>query len=85
MGAGGHFGSPIWAILDDRKLLSMAFLAISDQYTTFFLYIFFKMVASGHEEIVASGYFGSPICAKCNSLVIPLCVINGYAEYEVDR
>ena len=35
MAAGGHFGSPIWAILDDRKSLSIAFLAISDQYTTF--------------------------------------------------
>ena len=32
--AGAHFGSPIWAILDDRKSLSIAFLAISDQYTT---------------------------------------------------
>ena len=36
MAAGGHFGNPIWAILDDRKSLSIAFLAISDQYTTFF-------------------------------------------------
>ena len=36
MAADGHFGSPIWAILDDRKSLSIAFLAISDQYTTFF-------------------------------------------------
>ena len=60
------FGNPIWAILDDRKSLSIAFLAISDQYTTF------------------SFDFGSPICAKINR-VIPLCVINGYAKYEVDR
>ena len=30
------FGSPIWAILDDRKSLSIAILVISDQYTTFF-------------------------------------------------
>ena len=37
MAAGGHFGSPIWDILDDRKSLSIAFLAISDQYTIFFL------------------------------------------------
>ena len=37
---------------------------------------FFKMAASGH--------FGSPICAK-NNRVLPLCVINGYAKYEVDR
>ena len=57
MAAGGHFGSPIWAILDDRKSLSIAFLAISDQYTTFFLFeIFYKMAASGH--------FGSPIPPK---------------------
>ena len=42
----------------------------------FFLNIFFKMAASGH--------FGSPICAK-NNRVLPLCVINGYAKYEVDR
>ena len=33
MAVGGHFGSPIWPILDDRKSLSIAFLAISDQYT----------------------------------------------------
>ena len=42
MAAGGHFGSPIWAILDDRKSLSIAFLAISDQYTTFFFNLFTK-------------------------------------------
>ena len=41
MAAGGHFGSLIWAILDDRKSLSIAFLAISDQFTTFF-FIFFQ-------------------------------------------
>ena len=29
-------------------------------------------------------HFGSPICAK-NNRVLPLCVINGYAKYEVDR
>ena len=33
-------------ILDDRKSLSIAFLAISDQYTT--LIFFHKMDASGH-------------------------------------
>ena len=38
----GHFGSPIWAILDDRKSLSIAFLAISDQYTTFLFKSFSK-------------------------------------------
>ena len=26
----------------------------------------------------------NPICAK-NNRVLPLCVINGYAKYEVDR
>ena len=40
MAAGGHFGSPIWAILDDRKSLSITFLAISDQYTTYFIFYF---------------------------------------------
>ena len=46
MADGRHFGSPFWAILDDRKSLSIAFLAISDQYATlFFLNIFFKMAA----------------------------------------
>ena len=77
MAAGLHFGSPFWAISDDRKSLSIAFLAISDQYATFFcLNFFFKIAASGH--------FESPICAK-NNRVLPLCVINGYAKYEVDR
>ena len=42
MVAGGHFGSPIWAILDDRKSLSITFLAISDQYTTFFVWNIFQ-------------------------------------------
>ena len=37
------------AILDDRKSLSIAFLAISDQYATFILFLFFhKMAAGGH-------------------------------------
>ena len=106
-------------ILDDRKSLSNAFLAISDQYATLiFLDFFFKMAAGGHLEdrfepfwmnenhfrwyfspfqintqlfvfeivfkMAASGHFGSPICAKHNR-VLPLCVINGYAKYEVDR
>ena len=35
MADGRHFGSPIWVILDDRISLSIAFLAISDQYSTF--------------------------------------------------
>ena len=34
--------------------------------------------------MAASGHFGSPICAK-NNRVLPLCVINGCAKYEVDR
>ena len=76
MAAGGHFGSPIWAVLDDRKSLSIAFLAISDQYTTFFCDFVYKMAASGH--------FGSPISPQ-NNRALPLCVINGYAKYEVDR
>ena len=42
------------AILDNRKSLSMALLAISDQYAILFYY-FFKMAAGGH--------FGSPIWA----------------------
>ena len=65
------------AILDDPKSLLITFLAISDQYaTSIFFRFFFKMAASGH--------FGSPICAK-NNRVLPLCVINGYAIYEVDQ
>ena len=46
---------PPAAILDDRKSLLIAFLAISDQYETFFFTFFFKMAAGGH--------FGSPIWA----------------------
>ena len=34
--------------------------------------------------MATGGHFGSPICAK-NNRVPPLCVINGYAKYEVDR
>ena len=34
--------------------------------------------------MAASGHFGSLICAK-NSRILPLCVINDYARYEVDR
>ena len=72
-------------ILDDRKSLSIAFLAISDQYATFCI----KMAAGGHFgspiwaiflkllfKMAAGGHFGSPICAK-NNRVLPLCVING--------
>ena len=52
MAAGGHFGSPIWAILDDRKSLSIAFLAISDQYTTFLVFeFFFKMPPAAILEV----------------------------------
>ena len=56
MAAGRHFGSPFWAILDDRKSLSIAFLAISDQYATFFFLIFFFKLAAGR-------HFGSPFWA----------------------
>ena len=41
MAAGRHFGIPFWAILDDRKSLSIAFLAISDQYATSFFFEYF--------------------------------------------
>ena len=34
--------------------------------------------------MAASGNFGSPICAK-NNRVLPLCVINDYAKYEVNQ
>ena len=67
------------AILDDRKLLLIAFLAISDQYATFiFLKKIHKMAAGGHFgwpkitfarischfKMAASGHFGCPIFAK---------------------
>ena len=65
----GHFGWP--KINFDR--ISRHFRSI---HNSFFCNFFFKMAASGH--------FGSPICAK-NNRVLPLCVINGYAKYEVDR
>ena len=42
----GNFFSQNGAILDDRKSLSIAFLAISDQFL--FIYSFFKMAASSH-------------------------------------
>ena len=51
MAAGGHFASLIWAILDDQKSLSIAFLAISDQYTTFY-FIFFKWPLAGILEVL---------------------------------
>ena len=41
------------AILDDRKSLSITFLAISDQYATFLFFIFFHKMAAG-------GHFGGP-------------------------
>ena len=45
---------PPVAILDDQKSLLIAFLAISDQYATFFFFKFFFKMADG-------GHFGSPI------------------------
>ena len=57
-----------------RRPLFIAFLAISiniiQLFLCNFLWIFFQN--------------GSLICAKDNR-VLPLCVINGYAKYEVDR
>ena len=42
---------PPAAILDDRKSLSIALLAISDQYDTFIFWKFdYKMAAGGHFE-----------------------------------
>ena len=92
---------PPAAILDVRKSLSIAFLAISDRYATLIFWIFFKMAAGRHfgspfwgilddrkslsiAFLTISDRYGSPICAK-NNRVLPLCVINGYAKYEVDR
>ena len=51
----GDFFGTKWmpaAILDDRKSLLTAFLAISDQYTTFIFggFFFHKMAAGGHFE-----------------------------------
>ena len=103
------------AILDDRKSLSIAFLAISDQYATFYFFqnghrwpfwkpdfghlhdrkslsiifsrhfrsihiLFFKFLSKWPQ----TGHFGNTICTK-NNRVLPLCVINGYAKYEVNR
>ena len=48
---------PAAAILDDRKSLSIAFLAISDQYAAFFFLLFFFKMA-------ASSYFGSQFLPK---------------------
>ena len=47
-----HFGSHFWPFQIDRPFcsLSMAFLAISDRYATFFFEIFDKMGAGGHLE-----------------------------------
>ena len=42
---------PIWAISDDRKSLSIAFLAISDQYTTFFSFFFSKWPPAAYLEV----------------------------------
>ena len=61
MAAGGHFGLP--------KSLSIAFLAISDQYTTFCLFEILE-VRFAPKTI---GFFH-----------YVLSVINGYAKYEVD-
>ena len=83
MAAGRHFGSPFWAILDDRKLLSIAFLTISDQYATFLFEFFFKMAAI-LEVRFARGHFVFPIDEK-NHRILVICDLNGYGEYEFDR
>ena len=62
MAAGGH--------LDDRKSLLIAFLAISDQYTTFFFFFL-----NGRQR----PFWKFDLCVFLH------CVINGYANYEVDR
>ena len=75
MATGGHFGSPIWDILDDRKSLSIAFLTISDQYA------FLNFCSKWPPPVILEVRFAP----KKKNRVIPLCVINGYAKYEVDR
>ena len=55
MAAGRHFGSPFWDILDDRKSLSISFLAISDQYATFYLFFFFFI--SRHFRSICNFFF----------------------------
>ena len=66
---GGHFGWP--KITFDR--ISHHFRSI---HNFPFFFFFFKMAVGGH--------FGSSICAK-NNRILPLCAINGYAKYAVDR
>ena len=73
MAAGRHFGA-FWMTENHFRSHFSPFQINTQLF--FFFNFFFKMVASGH--------FGSPICAK-NNRVLPLCVINGYAKYEVDR
>ena len=50
------------AILDDRKSLSIAFLALSDQYATFIVYFYF-FVQYGRRRIfwMTENYFQSHI------------------------
>ena len=67
---------PQVAILDDRKSLSIAFLAILDQYVTFF---FFKFFSKWPPAAILEVRFAP------KTIRVPLCVINGYAKYEVDR
>ena len=64
-----QFG-PFWMIENHFRLHFSSF-----QINTQLLF-FYKMATSGH--------FGCPISPK-NNRVLPLCVINGYAKYEVDR
>ena len=72
MAAGGHFASLIWAIL----MTENHFRSHLSPFQINMQLIFFQTAANGH--------FESPICAK-NNRALPLCVISGYAKYEVDQ
>ena len=64
---------PFWMTEKHFRSLFSPFQINTQLYV---LKVFFKMAAGG--------LFVSPICAK-NNRVLPLCVINGYGKYEVDR
>ena len=101
------------AILDDRKSLSITFLAISDQYATLiFVFIFSQNGCCRRPFWMTENHFPSHFSPfqintqllffeifkkngrqgpfwksdlRQNNRLLPLCVINGYAKYEVDR
>ena len=96
MAAGGHFGSPIWAILDDRKSLLIAFLAISDLEVRFALSMAMpnmKLIGKFMTKLeifgaflykmAARGHFVFPTDAK-NHRDLVIWDLNGYVEYEFD-